>query len=350
MTFGANTLGAGWQRVVGHDWAVQLLSNAVAHGRTGHAYLITGPAQIGKMTLARALAQALNCTAEAGPRPCGECRSCTLIATDRHPDVRVVLPEVSDRGIPSIKIDQIRRLQQDLSLSAYEGRYKVALLKQFDAANANAANAFLKTLEEPPGHVILVLTAIDSESILPTIASRCRTVALRPIPTSRIEEALMTRWRAKVEEANLLAHLADGRLGWAVDALQDRARLQTRADQLDLLYRALQGNLVARFGLAESLARKGETLPDMMQTWLSWWRDLALLAYDRRAQDRVSNIDQSGRLVACAGQWPRQGILAGLTQTEQSLRRLRQNANTRLVLENLMLAYPFDPTPFQPGQ
>lgn len=341
------TVGAGWQHIIGHDWAVQLLGNAVARGRVGHAYLITGPAQIGKMALARTLAKALNCTAEDRPRPCGECRSCTLIAADRYPDVRVVRPEVSERGIPSIKIEQIRRLQQDLNLSAYEGRYKVALLKQFDTANANAANAFLKTLEEPPGHVILILTAIDSESILPTIASRCRTLALRPIPAGMIEEALMTRWRAKPEEATLLAHLADGRLGWAVEALQDKTRLQSRAEHLDLLYRALQGNLVSRFSLAETLARKSETLPEMLQTWLSWWRDLALLAFDRRAQERVSNIDQTGPLIACAGQWPRRRVLAGLAQTERGLRYLRQNANTRLVLENLMLTYPFDPSAVQ---
>jgi DNA polymerase-3 subunit delta' len=258
-----------------------------------------------------------------------------------------VLPEISERGIPSIKIEQIRRLQQDLSLSAYEGRYKIALLKQFDAANANAANAFLKTLEEPPGHVILILTAADSESILPTIASRCQTVALRPTPAVLIEEALMTRWRARTEDANLLAHLADGRLGWAVEALQDRARLETRADHLDLLYRALQGNLIARFSLAETLARKAETLPDMLQTWLSWWRDLVLLAFDRRAQDRVANIDQSARLITCAGNWPPRRILDGLSQTERGLRLLRQNANTRLVLENLMLTYPFDPASIQ---
>lgn len=332
--------GTGWQRLIGHDWATHLLGSAIFHQRIGHAYLFTGARQIGKMTLARTFAQALNCTAEPGGRPCGECRSCSLIAVDRHPDVRVIFPEVSERGIHSIKIEQIRRLQQDLSLSTYEARYKVAILKNFDTANPNAANAFLKTLEEPPTNVILLLTAIDSESLLPTITSRCRTINLRSIPLTLIEETLMTRWRLKPEEANLLAHLADGRLGWAIEAHQERGRLQERSSHLDLLYTAIQGNIVTRFSLAETIARKAETLPTVLQSWLSWWRDLAVLAFDRRAQDRITNIDQLPKLHEYAGAWSRDGILTGLSQTELAMRQLKQNGNARLVLENVFLRYP----------
>ncbi len=336
-----DSLASGWRQITGHEWAVRLLSSAIDHNRVGHAYLITGPDSIGKMTLARTFAQALNCTAEREQRPCGVCRACQLIREDKHPDVRTVLPEISDRGVQSIKIEQVRRLQQDLSLSTYEARYKVALLKRFDTANLNAANAFLKTLEEPPANVILLLTAMDSDTILPTINSRCRAVKLRPVPTSLIEETLMTRHHVGPEEANTLAHLADGRLGWAIRAHQDPALLQARRDQLDTLHQALPGGLVARFALVESLARKAETLPPLLQTWLSWWRDLALLSYGRQgANQRITNIDEIELLHELAGHWPRKGVLAALQQTEAALRQLRQNANARLVMENVMLAYP----------
>ena len=117
-------------------------------------------------------------------RPCGKCRACSLIAADRHPDVRVLEPEATDRGTQSLKIEQIRGLQQDLSLSAYEGRYKIAIIRDFDAALPSAANAFLKTLEEPPAKVVLLLTATDADELLPTIASRCHTINLRPIPAT----------------------------------------------------------------------------------------------------------------------------------------------------------------------
>ena len=334
------SLALGWQQIVGHEWAVRLLSNAIAHDRAGHAYLITGPDHVGKMTLARTFAQALNCTAAPEARPCGQCRACGLIAADKHPDVRTIVPDVSERGAQSIKIESIRRLQQDLSLTAYESRYKVALLRRFDTANPNAANAFLKTLEEPPNNVILLLTANDADTLLPTINSRCRTVGLRPIPTALIEETLMTHHHAKPAEANLLAHLADGRLGWAIRAHREPALLQERQTQLEALHKALGGTVVARFAQAEVLARKADALPPLLRTWLSWWRDLALLAYGRRTADTISNIDEVELLYELAGQWPRGGVLAALRQTEAALRQLRQNANARLVLENVMLTYP----------
>lgn len=333
-------LGAGWQNIVGHEWTVQMLNSAIVHNRVGHAYLLTGPGQIGKMTLARTFAQALNCTADPEKRPCGECRACRLVATDRHPDVRVIRPEVSDRGLAAIKIEQIRQLQQDLSLSTYEARYKIALLKRIDTANLNAANAFLKTLEEPPGHVILLLTANDPDRVLPTIVSRCRVLGLRALPVGLIEESLMTRWKARPDNAHLLAHLSAGRLGWAVRAHEDAALLQTRETQLATLQQALSASLVARFAMAETLAKRAETLPQMLETWVGWWRDLSLLAYGRRSPDTISNIDEAERLYALASQWSRGRIRASLQQTAIALRQIAQNANTRLVLENVFLTYP----------
>ena len=108
-----------WENIVGHNWAVEMLASGLANDRLGHAYLITGPEQVGKTTLARAFAQALNCEAPEAERPCGHCRPCKLIAIDRHPDVKVVSPEVSGRGKLTLKIETIRQLQQDLNLSAY---------------------------------------------------------------------------------------------------------------------------------------------------------------------------------------------------------------------------------------
>ncbi|MCA9973242.1 MAG: DNA polymerase III subunit, partial [Anaerolineales bacterium] len=230
----------GWDAIVGHEWAVQLLRGAIVHDRVGHAYLITGPEQVGKTTLARTFAQALNCAeADAAARPCGVCRHCRLIAADRHPDVRLLAPEVSGRGKLTLKIDQVRELQQGLSLAAYEARTKVAILRRFDAATLGAANAFLKTLEEPPANVVLLLTAIEADGLLATIVSRCRTIGLRPLPTDLVLQSLMTRWRVPEARAELLAHLADGRLGWAVAASQDEAPLAERAEFLAQLAEAL---------------------------------------------------------------------------------------------------------------
>ena len=333
-----------WNDIVGHDWAKELLAGAIVYGRVGHAYLLSGPAQVGKTMLARTFAQALNCLADdVAARPCGVCRSCQLIAADRHPDVRLVEPDTTGRGTAVLRIDQIRQLQQDLSLSAYEGRYKVAIVTQFDAANINAANAFLKTLEEPPPGVVLLLTAVSADTLLETITSRCRTVALRPLPAAQISESLQTRWHVPAEQATLLAHLADGRLGWAINAFQDKTILQLRGQQLGQLWEGINGRRVERFALADKLSRQSEGIVPTLQTWLSWWRDLLVLA-QHKGSDRtppVTNFDELEQLRALTAVWPRPHILRSLQHTNSAIWQIQRNANTRLVLENLFLTYPY---------
>ena len=330
-----------WDDLIGHEWAVEILRGAVANDRAGHAYLFTGPEQIGKTALARTFAQALNCEApEAGARPCGRCRACNLIAADRHPDVRLVHPEVSKRGQLSLKIDQIRELQRALNLAPYEAKRKVAILTDFQAASQGAANAFLKTLEEPPGDVVLLLTAVEADALLPTITSRCRVVALRPLPAARIAEALEERWHLPPAKARLLSHLADGRIGWAVDALQDPEVLQERKEKLESLVTALNGGRVERFALAEKVAKDPEALIPILQTWLTWWRDLTIFAWGGNVE-AVTNVDRRQQLVELARRWDREAIVRALQQTRTALWQLERNANVRLVLENLFLTYPY---------
>ncbi|HSH05211.1 MAG TPA: DNA polymerase III subunit delta' [Anaerolineae bacterium] len=330
-----------WQSLIGHDWAVQLLTAAITHGRIGHAYLFTGPAHIGKITLARLFTQALNCL-DHNPqqRPCGICRPCQLIANDRHSDVHILTPELSSRGIPSIKINAIRELQRDLQLTAAEGRYKIAIIRQFDAANINAANAFLKTLEEPPNNVILLLTATDADALLDTIRSRCRTIQLRPLATADIETALQTRWQLPPAEAQTLAHIANGRLGWALRAHHDPTLQATRQTHLDHLDTTLQGDHIIRFNLADKLAKKAADLPPLLQTWVSWWHDLILLQTGRPL-GHLTNIDRQTTLNQYAQTLTPAQTLTSLQQTQETILHLDRNVNTRLALENLFLTYPF---------
>ena len=317
------------------------------HDRVGHAYLITGPDQIGKTTLARTFAQALNCQHDVlEERPCGTCRSCKLIGQDKHLDVKIITPEISGRGKQSLKIDQIRSLQQDLNLSAYEARYKVAILKRFDTATEGAANAFLKTLEEPPNNVILLLTAKDPDTLMATINSRCRNIGLRPLSATLIESSLQSRWHLPEAQADLLGHLADGRLGWAVNAAKDKSILTERSTHLETLYDAIDHNRVKRFDIADKLSRKAEDLPYVLETWLSWWRDLTILAQDKNGKQpttlpgTISNIDHREKLETYAQAWTPDQALASLKQTSLALWQLQRNANTRLALENLLLTYP----------
>ncbi len=333
----------GWQQLVGHDWAAAHLQAVIANDRLGHAYLLTGPDHIGKTTLAVIFAQALNCHSEdASKKPCGECRSCQLIAGSRHPDFYRIQPELSGRGKLTIKIETIRDLQKSLNLAPYEAKIKVALLTRFDTATIGAMNAFLKTLEEPPPNTLIILTAVDARTMLPTVSSRCRILPLRPIPRQLIEKSLRLRWDIDSERSYLLSHLADGKIGWAIARAQNPDGLAERERALGALSEALEGGIVARFKLAERLAKDGEGLPALLQIWLSWWRDLLILAWDEYKSGAIVNIDHKEKFAKLIKQWSRSQISESLQQTRLSIAYLGKNANTRLTIENLLLSYPVE--------
>ena len=228
--------------LIGHEWAAQMLQSDVAQGRERHAYLFTGPAGVGKRTLVAEFARALLC-AKPTP-PCDACRNCRLAAKGNHPDLLTVEPEISGKHVRTakVKIELIRQLIYDLTLKPVEARRRVARLLNFDAANPQSQNAFLKTLEEPPGNAVMLLTAERTDDLLPTIVSRCEVVALRPLPLATVREALITRWQVPADRADWLAHLSGGRLGWAVRMQADEAALEARAQRLDDLTRLLKAS------------------------------------------------------------------------------------------------------------
>jgi DNA polymerase-3 subunit delta' len=330
MTTGTQSLP--WS-VVGHDWATDLLRSAVAAGRPPQALLITGQPNVGKGTLARSLAQALLCTE--AQRPCGACRACRLVAASTHPDLRWVEPQGA-----SLKVDQVRTLTRQLALAPLEGPWQVAVLDRFEAATPGAANALLKTLEEPPSSVVLVLLAQQAEALLPTIVSRCQVVALRPIPQAVIARALVERWKVEDEQARLVSHISGGRLGWAVAATTTPGPLEQRAQKLDDLVSLLRSKRVARFAYAESLARQApEFILESLELWTSWWRDVLLLSSHSRAS--LTNVDRQSELERTANVCDVASAHAALSALQATQDRLARNANTRLALEVLLISLPF---------
>lgn len=322
--------------IVGHEWAVRFLRRGVTSDSMSHAYLLTGPPGVGKTTLARAMATALLCQGESAQEsPCGACRACRLVATSNHPDVHVVQ---SERVGARMKIEQVRDLQRQLALTPVEGHWRVAILRRFEEATSSAANALLKTLEEPPSYVLIAVLASDADRLLPTVVSRCQQVPLRPLPTAVVQQALVERWNAGAEQAELLAHLSGGRLGWAVRTLNDRAALQRRVQRLDDLDRLLDASSAQRFRYAEKLARDPAATQETLDLWIGWWRDVLLLAADTDAP--LTNVDRRSTLRDHAHRFEVAGSAAVLEALRSAADRLQRNANPRLTLGVLMLDLP----------
>src|SRR5574339_610997 len=229
-------------KLVGHEWAVEMLKKHVGKETTRHAYLFAGPPGLGRRTLALRFAQALNCQTPAGPGiPCGECRDCRQIESARHMDLAVIEPTIKDPHnskelIPAlngeIRISQIRELQKTINLKPYQSRHRVLIFLRFHQANIEACNALLKTLEEPPPYAVLILTADNPEQLLPTIVSRCEVLRLRPLRVEDVERALVDRG-VEADQAKLVAHLSGGRFGYARRVAEEGSLLDQRRESLD---------------------------------------------------------------------------------------------------------------------
>jgi DNA polymerase-3 subunit delta' len=320
-----------WQ-IIGHDWAVTFLQQSLATGRVAHAYLFGGPPQVGKRTLALGLARALNCTGS--QPPCGQCQSCQKIERDTHPDVRVIEGEGAGG---SIKIDQVRALKREAALSPYEGRYRVYVLRQMDLASLEAANSLLKILEEPPGHVVLVLTAVQPELLPATVLSRCQRLDLRPVPLSLLESVLRDRGIAE-PGAELLARLSGGRVGWVLDTGGDEAVLDRRQTDLDQMIQLLGATRVERLDSAWEISRSPDAGRALLELWTVWWRDLLLV--HNRGQEHVINIDRSDELESMAGRSTMPQVRLVLEALQSAAAQLEANVNARLAWEGLVLQLP----------
>jgi DNA polymerase-3 subunit delta' len=320
-----------WQ-IIGHEWAVTLLRGGLETGRVAHATLLCGPPQVGKTRLALALAQALNCAEP--DRPCGRCASCLKIEHGTHPDVRLVEGEGTSGGI---KIDQIRALQREAVLSPYEGPYRVFVLRRIDLASIEAANSLLKTLEEPPEHVVLVLTAVQGDLLPATVVSRCQRLDLRPAARG-VVEASLRQMGIPAPKAQLLARLSGGRVGWALTASQDDRLLQQRQEDLDQLQQILSSGRVERLDFAWQASRDVGACRATIELWTTWWRDLLLLHGE--GEDHVVNVDRSEELGRLSRQSNLPQVQRVLSALQETVAQLDAYVNPRLALEGLLLNLP----------
>lgn len=320
---------------IGQPMAVALLRRQAAAGKPSHAYLFVGPQGIGKRTLALAFLQSLFC--EHSPAPgeaCGACPSCRLIAREQHPDLILLAPD----SATSLRVDAIRSLEHDLSLSPYQSPFRVGLLLNFELATPSAQNALLKTLEEAPEHAILLLTAEDTQNLLPTIVSRCQIVPLRPVPVTELAAELMARTSADANRAILLAELSAGRPGYALRLARDESLVAKREQYANTAFSLFSANRRERLAIAGELSNDRAELQEYLLQCLSLWRDLLLIKCGD--DHHTVNRDWVPKLKPLSQVLTRLQMLEQIDRLQEALDLLAGNVNARLLVEVLLLDWP----------
>jgi DNA polymerase-3 subunit delta' len=301
--------------------------------------------------MARAFAQALNCASD-GERPCGECRACRLIAEGKHPDVEWVgeagvCDEPDHRHSPAdgardIRICQVRRIERVVSRTTVDARHRVIVVDPAEAMTAEAANAFLKTLEEPAPNTVLIVITAHEEALRETVRSRCRRIPFSAIARAELEAALRGRWGAPAQQAERLARLAQGRLGWAVRALADERLLVEREHAVDEIEAVVSGGYGKRFSYAASLGSRFQRQPQLvtesLDVWRQWWRDVLLVAGGQ--EQLAADVERLDTIRRHAAQYGVDGAVRALEAVTDARRHLDEHASATLALETMLLELP----------
>jgi DNA polymerase-3 subunit delta' len=333
-----------WQ-TIGQDRAVELLQRSLETGSVSHAYLFIGPVHSGKMTLAMDLSRALNC--ESKNKPCGQCEPCRKVTDLKHADVQVVGtagedPSTEAKSKTEISIEQIRQIQHTASLPPFEGRYRIYIIENAELLSVEAANALLKTLEEPESKVVFIILVTDSSLLLETVVSRCQPVEFITVSSEKIKESLINNWGIDAEKASLLAQLSGGRIGWAVSAAQDDRMIEQRSEIVETMLDIMNADIETRFTLSTQLAGKFANdrnfVFERLDILLGIWRDMLMIKTDSR--ENITNIDRIDELARMVEGRSLSGIHSFIRNIQKANVELRQNANPRLVLEVLMINIP----------
>jgi DNA polymerase-3 subunit delta' len=346
-----------FETVIDQEGSRAWLARAIRSGRLGHALLIVGPEGVGKRALSVALAEAVACPE--AELACGRCRICHRIAALGHPDLWVLWPESARaaederaafqatlaadpyRALPSdpsltIAVERVRTMRAALARSPYEASRRVVLIWGAERLRPEAASTLLKTLEEPPEDVLIVLTATTRAAVLPTIRSRCQVLRLSSVGIEGLTTVLQRRTDLEPEVAGLCARLADGSVSRAL-TLAETDIEAARTGSLELIRTGLTGTTAEVLEEAKTWVASGsDGAEDCLRWGLIWLRDALLAASG--CEGNLVNADRTADAQALAEALGLEGLMRGVTAAERALGMLARNLSAETVLAGWLLA------------
>ncbi len=338
-------------KTIGHQRQKNFLEKSIIKNAISQAYLIAGKEQLGKRALALDFIKLLQCGEADGQGdksekniPCGRCRSCLTLEKKSHPDVLIIKPAQSEsKGIKkeqAIGIKEIRKLQHQLGLYPYCSSYKIALILEAEKMTKEAANALLKTLEEPSGKAVIILTTQSENFILPTIVSRCQVLKLLSVSQKEIEEFLITQG-VNQQEARKLSKLSNGKPELAFEFYKNPEKVERFFQVTKELQKLIQSDYNERYKYIEKISKNAAESKEILKIWLICFRDMAfekLNCQNLKITPSYSRPSQIGRGGDDGDNYSIRKIfkiIRSIKETEKLI--LTTNVNARLALENLAL-------------
>jgi len=317
--------------VIGHEDLIEYMQKAASSRQVSHAYILNGERGSGKRMLAKLFAMTLLCE-EGGENPCNHCHACKQLESGNHPDFSTVTHEKA-----SIGVDEIReQIGGTVQIRPYQSQFKIYVIPQADLMTVQAQNALLKTLEEPPSYVVIMLLTENADALLPTVLSRCVTLRLTFIKEVLIKKYLMESLDVPERKAEICAAFSGGKIGRAIalsgteefdDILKEAIEILTSLKDMELYELSAAVKRVSEYKLA---------INDFMDFLATWYRDVLLYKATKEIgrvvfKDQINSIKEQAKLSSYVGI---QNVLEALKKAKD---RLKANVNFDLTMELLFL-------------
>ncbi len=312
-----------FNQVIGQDLAVRILKNALKEKRAGASYLFYGPQGVGKAWTAKQFAKSLNCQKSSSEDSCDACSVCLRIDKREFPDLHWF--DDFD-GTRSLKIEQVRQLQERISLRPFEGVFKIFVIDNCEVLTLEAANCLLKVLEEPPFDSVIILISRSLNLVIPTIASRCQKIKFNGLSREALESVLNKEHRMDERTSRYLAYYLDGRLGEALELARGDF-LGRKNDILDKFIHADNSRELEELFKDKAQGRK------TLSILISWFRDI--LFVKTRVSGGLINHDRASEIIDWANKYSDAQVFMIFTHLTKTFECMEKNINIKLLIDNL---------------
>ena len=322
----------GFQSIIGQEQIKEHMHNALQTRKISHAYIIHGEKSSGKEFIARVFAMALQCEKE-GTEPCNECRSCKQSVSKNQPDIIYVTHEKPN----TISVEDIRgQVNNDVAIKPYSSKYKVYIINEAEKMTVQAQNAILKTLEEPPAYVIILLLVSNLQTLLPTILSRCVTLNMKPVSDRQVRKYLMEELQVPDYRADVCVAFARGNIGKAKALASSEEFDNVKNEALALLKHSREMELQDIIQAIKKINEYKLQITDYLDIMSIWYRDVLLFKATADANSLVFREEiQAIRKVVARCSY--EGIEAVIKALDKAKKRLEANVNFELTMELLFL-------------